>query len=190
MDLLLVSSYLWVEPKIKSMKNLLTALILIISIGVNAQHQSLSAFDGVLVFRDAKTVMNQLLAKRPCSFVSSKDNSFTLKYQHIGFVEILKFFYNPTDSVIYKTVGTIPAQDFVDPFVYYGMMKDKMIKEFKKYPYEYNDNPNAGEVYAKWQNGSSFITISVNYRNEVVHTDESLLETGMFKYYYSKPYSR
>lgn len=172
------------------MKNLLTALILIITLGVNAQHQSLSAFDGVQVFRDAKTVMNQLLAKRPCSFVSSRDNSFTLKYQHIGYFEIKKFIYNPNDSLVYKMVSIVPKQDFIDPFVYYEMLKDKMIRDMNKYPYEYNDNPNDGEVYAKWQNGSSFVTISVNYRNEVVHTDESLLEEGMFKYYYSKPYSK
>lgn len=178
------------NQKIKSMKSLITALILIISLGVNAQHESLSSFDGVLIFRDAKTVMNQLLAKRPCSFVSSKDNSFTLKYQHIGFYEVKKFIYNPNDSLVYKMVSVIPRQDFVEPFVYYEMLKEKMMKDMKKYPYEYNNDPKSGEVYAKWQNGSSFITVSVNYNNEVVCTEESLLEPGMFNFYYSKPYSK
>lgn len=169
------------------MKRLLLLLLLATSFSSNAQHQSDSKFDGVLVFRNAKTVLNELLSNRNSKLVSTDKNSFTISYNHIGFVEIKKFIYNPIDSVIYKMVGTIPQQDFVDPFVYYGMLKDNLVKQTKYMPYEYNDNPKTGEVYSRWQIGSSFITISVNYRNEVVYVDESLLENNMFKLYYNKP---
>jgi hypothetical protein len=172
------------------MKRLTTTILILLSLAVKAQHQSNSTFIGVPVFKNARVVMNNLLSNRSCTLVSSDNNSFTVKYNHIGYFELKKFIYNPIDSVIYKMVGTIPCQDFIHPFEYYGMLKDKLTKEMRYLPYEYNDNPKSGEVYSKWQMGSSFITISVNYRNEIVHVDEAVLDQSMFDLYYSSPVSR
>jgi hypothetical protein len=72
-------------------------------------------------------------------------------------------------------MNIFPEQPNFDPFNFYKLQKHLVNIQTKVFPYEENDDPNEGEIYSCWISDFSLITIKVNYKNQYIYTDESIL---------------
>jgi hypothetical protein len=119
--------------------------------------------------------------------VTNIDNGLFCPSVYYGMSEFVKFLVNPMDRNVYKMVRVIPEQKNVNPFRYHQVYRDQIIKQTGAMPYEENLDPQNGEVYSKWVRGYSLITCSVNYKNQVVYTDERIFGSNMICLYDQKP---
>jgi hypothetical protein len=88
--------------------------------------------------------------------------------------------------IVYKLINIIPEQKAFDTFNYNTFSKCIVNFETNAIPYEENDDPKEGEIYGCWIRGFSLITIKVNYKNQYVYTDESILSNEMINLYHRK----